>query len=169
LDLRATTTAGLDRVATYSEGPLSHGIDVPVVTTHRRSDEGPAREALSVTHTAHRDVEAIAVTREGGELGGHHDGRDVTEQEPSGVDADVEPREERGDRLHGEANLLRVTRAVETDDEPIAKELVSADAPDVSDVLEALTCGRSDRLSGELWREPLTRGERGEADRRRER
>ena len=107
---------------------LCLGVNLPVGPFERGHDQRPAAQTLGVTHGGYGHVNRLADAREGRQVGRHHHRSDVFQlQRLGGWQRRAELCQHVDDALRGEGRLCRlVTRAVQTDDNAVADQLVVA-------------------------------------------
>src|SRR5262249_39366025 len=137
--LRRRRAGGMRReAAAERHRPLRDAVDLRVAAEERRRDEGSALERLGVAERRRDRVEPRALARDRRQGRGPEHGGDVLHLQLARVHVEHDPAalEQVQHALRREQRLLRVPRAREPDDEPVARELVRPHALDGRDVLE---------------------------------
>jgi hypothetical protein len=149
----------IDAEPADDEIALHHRINLSIGAIKRREHERPAAQAFRLTHRRHGDVEALAGLGKGRQFGGDHHRCGVLQRR-------VHPRRQRQakarDRaLHAQRRIVEavVAGAREPDDDPVAGELVGAQALELAHVLDPL--GMRRRREGETGEQERDKDEQG--------
>ena len=122
---RHTRTAGSPGAeASDDDGSLSHCVDVSIGPIEGGLNESAAEEAAGIAEGAHRDVDARAGVGERRQRRGDDHGSCVLCLDLGRVEVRAEAPQHSRRTLYGETRLPAVAGAVETDDQPIAGELI---------------------------------------------
>src|SRR5690606_11904293 len=131
--------------AAHDETALPDRVDLTVDTSKRRHQETTAAQARRVPDRVDRDVASVTRFRERRQIRAHRHGGDILELRVDvGGNRHAELRKHVANALDRERRLARlIAGAVETYDETVTHELVTAHAGDRRKILDALRVRRA--------------------------
>ncbi len=135
---------GLDLGGLAAEGqgtdhqrPLGDGVDLPVRPVQGSHQQGAAGQAGGIPDRGDLNIDGAAGAGEGGEGRGDDNRRHVVDLDLVTIDGNAEALHHVDQRLHGKLGFVAVPRAVETDHQAVADQLVFPHPFQGGDILDA--------------------------------